>query len=137
MSSGLAERIGTEEVLLKMTDLEQVSHQEKLGRADHRSALMRVIEILSKKGQFDCRAIGHRIVHGGEYFRDPVLVTDDVLQKIEELAVLAPLHNPAHALGIRVATDLFPGKPQAAVFDTAFHQTLPLRLSLRDPIRAL
>ena len=125
MSSGLAERIGTEEVLLKMTDLEQVSHQEKLGRADHRSALMRVIEILSKKGQFDCRAIGHRIVHGGEYFRDPVLVTDDVLQKIEELAVLAPLHNPAHALGIRVATDLFPGKPQAAVFDTAFHQTLP------------
>src|SRR6516165_10764460 len=125
LSAGLAERIGTEEAVLKMTDLEQVSHQEKLGRADHRSALMRVIEILSKKGQFDCRAIGHRIVHGGEYFRDPVLVTDDVLQKIEELAVLAPLHNPAHALGIRVATDLFPGKPQAAVFDTAFHQTLP------------
>ena len=124
-SSGLAERIGTEEALLKMTDLEQVSHQEKLGRADHRSALLRVIEILSKKGQFDCRAIGHRIVHGGEYFRDPVLVTDSVLQKIEELAVLAPLHNPANALGVRVAADLFPGKPQVAVFDTAFHQTLP------------
>ena len=73
LSSGLAERIGTEEALLKLTDLEQVSHQEKLGRADHRSALLRVIEILSKKGQFDCRAIGHRVVHGGEYFRDPVL----------------------------------------------------------------
>jgi acetate kinase len=125
LSAGLAERIGTEEAVLKMTDLEQVSHQEKLGRADHRSALMRVIEILSQKRQFDCRSIGHRIVHGGEYFRDPVLVTDSVLQKIEELAVLAPLHNPAHALGIRVATDLFPGKPQVAVFDTAFHQTLP------------
>jgi acetate kinase len=125
LSSGLAERIGTEEAFLKLTDLEQVSHQEELGRADHRSALLRVIEILSKKGQFDCRAIGHRIVHGGEYFRDPVLVTDSVLQKIEELAALAPLHNPANALGIRVATDLFPGKPQVAVFDTAFHQTLP------------
>jgi acetate kinase len=125
LSSGLAERIGTEEAVLKMTDLEQVSRQEKLGRADHRSALLRVIEILSQKGQFDCKAIGHRVVHGGEYFRDPVLVTDSVLQKIEELAVLAPLHNPAHALGIRVATDLFPGKPQVAVFDTAFHQTLP------------
>jgi len=125
LSSGLAERIGTEEAVLKMTDLEQVSHQEKLGRADHRSALLRVIEILSKKRQFDCKAIGHRIVHGGEYFRDPVLVTDSVLQKIEELAVLAPLHNPAHALGIRVAADLFPGKLQVAVFDTAFHQTLP------------
>ena len=125
LSSGLAERIGTEEALLKMTDPEQVSHQEKLGHADHRAALLRVIEILSKRDKFDCRAIGHRVVHGGEYFRDPVLVTDSVLQKIEELAVLAPLHNPAHALGIRVAAELFPGKPQAAVFDTAFHQTLP------------
>ena len=84
-----------------------------------------MIEILSKRGRFDCRAIGHRVAHGGEYFRDPALITDSVLQKIEELAVLAPLHNPANALGIRVAADLFGGKPQVAVFDTAFHQTLP------------
>jgi acetate kinase len=125
LSSGIAERIGTEQGLLKLTDLEQVSHQEKLELADHRSALLRVIEILSKRSRFDCRAIGHRVAHGGEYFRDPVLVTDSVLQKIEELAVLAPLHNPANALGIRVAADLFPSKPQVAVFDTAFHQTLP------------
>jgi acetate kinase len=125
LSSGIAERIGTEQGLLKLVDLEQVKHEEKLARADHRSALLRVIEILSNKGRFDCKAIGHRVVHGGEYFRDPVLVTDSVLQKIEELAALAPLHNPAHALGIRVAAELFPGKPQVAVFDTAFHQTLP------------
>ena len=73
LSSGLAERIGTEEALLKLTDLEQVTHQEELGRADHRSALLRVIEILSKNGRFDCKAIGHRVVHGGEYFREPEL----------------------------------------------------------------
>jgi acetate kinase len=125
LSSGLAERIGTDQGLLKLVDLENVKHEEKLAHADHRTALLRVIEILSKKGPFDCKAIGHRVVHGGEYFREPVLITDSVLQKIEELAALAPLHNPAHALGIRVATELFPGKSQVAVFDTAFHQTLP------------
>ena len=125
LSSGLAERIGTEQGSLKMTDLDQEKHQEKLALADHRTALLRVIEILSGKGRFECKAIGHRVVHGGEHFRNPVLVTDTVLQKIEELTSLAPLHNPANALGIRVAADLFPGKPQVAVFDTAFHQTLP------------
>jgi acetate kinase len=125
LSSGIAERLGTEQGLLKLVDLEQVKHEEKLARADHRAALLRVIEILSKNGRFDCKAIGHRVVHGGEHFRNPVLVTDSVLQKIEELTSLAPLHNPANALGIRVAADLFPGKPQVTVFDTAFHQTLP------------
>jgi acetate kinase len=125
LSSGLGERIGTEECYLKLSDLEKVKHEEKLPLADHRSALLRVVEILSKDGRFDCKAIGHRVVHGGEYFREPVLITEDVVQKIEELAILAPLHNPAHVLGIRVATELFPGKPQVAVFDTAFHQTLP------------
>ncbi|HEY1476142.1 MAG TPA: acetate kinase [Chthoniobacterales bacterium] len=125
LASGLAERIGTEQGLLKLIDLEKVKHEEKLPLADHRSALLRVIEILSKSGRFDCKAIGHRVVHGGEYFREPEVVTEAVTQKIEELAGLAPLHNPANALGIRVAADLFPGKPQVAVFDTAFHQTLP------------
>ena len=125
LSSGLGERIGTEECYLKLSDLEKEKHEEKLPLADHRAALLRVIEILSKNGRFDCKAIGHRVVHGGEYFREPVLITEDVVQKIEELAILAPLHNPAHVLGIRVAAELFPGKPQVAVFDTAFHQTLP------------
>jgi len=125
LSSGLAERIGTEQGYLKLSDLEKVKHEEKLPLADHRSALIRVIEILSKNGRFDCKAIGHRVAHGGEYFREPELVTDTVIEKIEGLAALAPLHNPANALGIRVAADLFGGKPQVAVFDTAFHQTLP------------
>ena len=125
LSSGLAERIGSEQCYLKLSDLEKVKHEENLPLADHRSALIRVIEILSKNGRFDCKAIGHRVVHGGEYFREPELVTESVIEKIEELAGLAPLHNPANALGIRVAAELFPGKPQVAVFDTAFHQTLP------------
>jgi acetate kinase len=125
LSFGFAERIGTDQGLLKLSDMEKVKHQEHLPLADHRSALLRVIEILSKSGRFDCKAIGHRVVHGGEYFREPELVTDTVIEQIEELASLAPLHNPANALGIRVAAELFPGKPQVAVFDTAFHQTLP------------
>jgi acetate kinase len=125
LSAGLGERIGTEQGLLKLTDLEEVKHEEHLALADHRSALLRVIEILSQRGRFDCKAIGHRVVHGGEYFREPELITETVIKRIEELSSLAPLHNPAHVLGIRVATELFPGKPQVAVFDTAFHQTLP------------
>ncbi len=125
LASGLAERIGTEQGYLKLSDLEQVRHEDKMPLADHRSALIRVIEILSKNGRFDCKAIGHRVAHGGEYFRESELVTDTVIEKIEELAGLAPLHNPANALGIRLAAELLPGKPQVVVFDTAFHQTLP------------
>jgi len=75
--------------------------------------------------RLEVRAIGHRVVHGGEEFRRPVLVTESVVQTIEQLADFAPLHNPPSAQGIRVATELFPGKPQVAVFDTAFHQTIP------------
>src|ERR1700681_1139233 len=82
LSSGLAERIGTDQGHLKLSDLEGVKHEEKLPLADHRSALLRVIEILSKNRRFDCKAIGHRVVHGGEYFREPVLVTEDATQKI-------------------------------------------------------
>jgi acetate kinase len=71
------------------------------------------------------KAIGHRVVHGGEYFQEAVIVTKDVIERIEELARLAPLHNPPNAQGIRIAAEIFPGKPQVAVFDTGFHLTLP------------
>ncbi|HEU0257523.1 MAG TPA: acetate kinase [Microbacteriaceae bacterium] len=70
-------------------------------------------------------AVGHRVVHGGERFVEPTLVTDEVEQGIEDLADLAPLHNPANVQGIRAARSLFPGLPHVAVFDTAFHQSLP------------
>ena len=71
------------------------------------------------------KAIGHRVVHAGEYFQEAVIVTEDVIERIEELGRLAPLHNPPNAQGIRIGAEIFPGKPQVAVFDTGFHQTLP------------
>lgn len=70
-------------------------------------------------------AVGHRIVHGGEYFDDAVIVDDSVIAKCEELIELAPLHNPANVMGIKVMQSLLPGKPNVAVFDTSFHQTMP------------
>jgi acetate kinase len=69
--------------------------------------------------------IGHRVVHGGEEFREPVLIDDKVMETIRELIPLAPLHNPANLLGIEAARQVFPGVPQVAVFDTAFHQSMP------------
>ncbi|HET8614333.1 MAG TPA: acetate kinase [Actinomycetales bacterium] len=73
----------------------------------------------------DLTAVGHRVVHGGAQFTAPTLVTDEVLSEIERLIPLAPLHNPGNLAGIRVALERFPVTPQVAVFDTAFHQTLP------------
>jgi acetate kinase len=125
LAAGIAERLGTDTADLKLVDLDGVKHEEVMPGADHRASLLRVIEILGKKRQFDVKAIGHRVVHGGENFRQAVLVTESVVRRIEELADLAPLHNPASVQGIRVATELFPDKPQVVVFDTAFHQSLP------------
>jgi acetate kinase len=123
LASGIAERLLTEGARLKMVDLDGVSHNQVFPGLDHRDALMRIIDLLGSG--LEIKAIGHRIVHGGEDFRQPVLVTEHVLRRIEELGELAPLHNPAGAQGIRLATELFPDKQQVAVFDTAFHQTLP------------
>ncbi|GIH21106.1 acetate/propionate family kinase [Rugosimonospora africana] len=89
---------------------------------DHAHAVATVVERLS--GQ-TITATGHRVVHGGDRFRAPVLVDDEVIGAIEELARLAPLHNPAAAAGIRAARAALPGTPAVAVFDTAFHATLP------------
>ena len=73
----------------------------------------------------EINAIGHRIVHGGEKFNKPVIITEEVIKAIEECSSLAPLHNPAAIMGIRAAEKLMPNKPMVAVFDTAFHQTMP------------
>ena len=73
----------------------------------------------------EINATGHRIVHGGEKFNKPVIVTEEVIKGIEECISLAPLHNPAAIMGIRAAQKLMNGKPMVAVFDTAFHQTMP------------
>jgi len=93
---------------------------EEMG--DHREGLGRIVTTLA--GQ-EISAIGHRVVHGGERFREPVLLSDPVIEELRRLNPLAPLHNPANLLGMERAREVWPDAPQVAVFDTAFHQTLP------------
>ncbi|GAA1051533.1 acetate kinase [Dietzia sp. CQ4] len=96
---------------------------------DHTVALSRVLELAGELGahptDLGVEAIGHRVVHGGPDFHDPVKVTPEVEAGIEKLELLAPLHNPANLRGIRVARELLPGLPHVAVFDTGFFHTLP------------
>ena len=125
LASGIAERLGSTEALLKFSGADAKRIEEPLFNADHRAALRCVIDHLRALLPNEVDAVGHRIVHGGEYFRDAVIIDDEVVKRIEELSDLAPLHNPPGVQGIRVAWELFPDKPQVAVFDTAFHQTLP------------
>lgn len=133
LASGLVERIGENEGLIKCAlrpetdDKQTIESSEPV--ADHKSGMRRVVHILTESGiissSSDITAIGHRVVHGGERFHKPTLITDDVITAVEENIPLAPLHNPANLDGIRVAQGLFPGVAQIAVFDTAFHQTIP------------
>ena len=86
----------------------------------------------------DLFGIGHRVVHGGEEFKEPTLIDDEVIAAIRRQIPLAPLHNPANLLGIEVTRARQPDVPQVAVFDTAFHQTMPpARIPLRDAVRAV
>ncbi|EIA1554248.1 TPA: acetate/propionate family kinase [Vibrio parahaemolyticus] len=94
----------------------------------HKIAICKLVGLTEELGLAqDIVAVGHRIVHGGEKFTKTVRITEEVTQEIEKLADLAPLHNPAGAIGIRAAVEAFPSLPQFAVFDTAFHQTMPQR----------
>jgi len=118
------ERIGRSDCTLRLGD----GPEEALEAADHAAALQAVLPRLVTRGAGEAlAAVGHRVVHGGERFRDPVRIDDAVENAIEALAPLAPLHNPPALAGIRVAGRLLPGVPQVAVFDTAFHATLPAR----------
>ncbi|QBQ55394.1 acetate/propionate family kinase [Nitrosococcus wardiae] len=97
--------------------------------SDHGEGMSQVFTALVESGclqhKADLLGIGHRVVHGGEAFKEPTLINDQVLAKIAEIIPLAPLHNPANLKGIQVALEIYPDVPQVAVFDTAFHQTLP------------
>ncbi|MFD2166901.1 acetate kinase [Thalassotalea euphylliae] len=93
---------------------------------NHQSALDALIEFLSENQLSEkLGAIGHRVVHGGETYHLPTRIDEHVLETLEQLSTLAPLHNPANIMGINAALDAFPDLPQVAVFDTAFHQTMP------------
>ena len=94
----------------------------------HKIAIGKLVGLTEELGLAqDIVAVGHRIVHGGEKFTQTVRITEEVTSEIEKLADLAPLHNPAGAIGFRAAVEAFPSLPQFAVFDTAFHQTMPQR----------
>lgn len=106
-----------------------VDHLGEQADRDHLFALKHIEQELKDKGLEqnlgDCDAIGHRVVHGGEAFHAPVRVTSDVINTIDALSEIAPLHNPANLIPIQLIAQHFPELPQVAVFDTAFHQTLP------------
>ncbi|PPS67112.1 MULTISPECIES: acetate kinase [Streptomyces] len=129
LAVGLVERIGERTSRLKHTPAGGESRERGGAIADHDAALKAVAEELAKDGlgldSPELAAIGHRVVHGGKHFTEPTVVDDAVLAEIERLIPVAPLHNPANLTGIRTAQALRPDLPQVAVFDTAFHTTMP------------
>ena len=139
MASGLAERIGESGSILTHHCAAaggKEKHVEEGKIADHREGLQRIVDLLldPQKGAIASRseitAVGHRVVHGGDTFHEPTLVDDKVIADIEACIPLAPLHNPANLMGVQLAQKLFPEAAQVAVFDTAFHQSLPVEAYL-------
>lgn len=126
VSSGLGERLGTSGARLEL-ELPGEELEIELPDANHEDALRLAISKLHDNGVLSRQpdAIGHRVVHGGEHFTEPALITDEAIALIQSCNHLAPLHNPSGLLGIEVARQIFPDTPQVAVFDTSFHQTLP------------
>lgn len=121
---GLVERLGGEDAVLRWSQ-GTARHTQPMPGADHSHALAQVLPRIRAAAPGGLFAIGHRVVHGGERFSDACLLQDDSLRAIRDTAVLAPLHNPANLQGIDAAMRAFPDLPQVAVFDTAFHQSLP------------
>lgn len=133
LSSGLIEQIGAATSAAKLSFVDSSGAEKELKQsypvADHREAIKVMSEMLRESGTLvdtgELAGIGHRVVHGGEAFHQPVRIDETVIAAIEELIPLAPLHNPANLIGIRVAMEHVAQIPQVAVFDTAFHQSIP------------
>jgi acetate kinase len=127
LADGIAERVGMSEGFIRWT-IQGVKGRLEIDMSGHKKALTAIMEQLHQTvlvGDREVSAVGHRVAHGGPNFGDPELITPSVLAEIEELAFYAPLHNPASASGIKTAKEMFPGVPQVAVFDTAFHHSMP------------
>ncbi len=126
LASGLVERIGEANGRIRHND-----SNKEMPIPNHQEGLRQVVQLLldEKVGVIasadEINAVGHRVVHGGEKFSQPTIIDKAVIATIEALIPLAPLHNPANLAGIRVAMDIFPQATQVAIFDTAFHQTMP------------
>lgn len=128
ISSGIIERIGLKDSIVSVK-FQGEKHEETLDIEDHEVAinhLLKKLEELKVIESFDeIAGSGHRIVAGGEHFKDSALLDEEDIQKVEELADFAPLHNPAEAKVIRAFQKVLPGKPTVGVFDTSFHTTMP------------
>ena len=135
LAKGLCERIGIGGRLV----YQKAGNDKEITEASmptHKEAIQMVLEALTNektgaiKSLAEVNAIGHRIVHGGEKFASSAIITDEMIKAVEECNDLAPLHNPANLIGIRVCSELMPNVPQVGVFDTAFHQTMPAKAYL-------
>ena len=131
MAKGLIERIGMDGSVLKHTPGSEEAVEINTEIPDHKVAIQLVIDALTNenhgviKKMSEINAVGHRVVHGGERFTDSMLINSDVIAGIEACCEIAPLHNPPNLHGIHACMELMPEVPQVAVFDTAFHQTMP------------
>ena len=131
LAKGLCERIGIDGKFTYKPEGKQAIKDADVAMPTHSEAIKAVLDalvdadngVIASMKEID--AVGHRVVHGGEKFAKSVLLTDEVMAAIEECNPLAPLHNPANIIGIKACQDLMPGTPMVAVFDTAFHQTMP------------
>ncbi|MDY6012767.1 acetate kinase [Clostridium sp.] len=131
IAKGLVERIGLKDSVL--TQKSKVKHEYKISEEvkDHQEAIKLVLKALVDKdsgvisSMEEIGAVGHRVVHGGERYENSVIIDDDVLSYLEKCSKLAPLHNPSNIIGIRACQEIMKGVPMVAVFDTAFHQTMP------------
>ena len=131
LAKGLCERIGIDGKFTYKADGKQTIKAADVAMPTHSEAIQTVLNalvdadngVIGSMKEID--AVGHRVVHGGEKFANSVVITDEVMAAIEECNPLAPLHNPANIIGIKACQELMPGTPMVAVFDTAFHQTMP------------
>ncbi|WP_285822829.1 acetate kinase [Duncaniella freteri] len=133
LAEGGAEKIGLADGFLKYKKADGSKAIIELGQTDHNGAVKAILNLLTDpvegciKNYAEIDAVGHRVVHGAEKFSQSVLITDEVKDMIKQCYDLAPLHNPANMTGIDAITALMPEVPQVAVFDTAFHQTMPAK----------
>ena len=131
LAKGLCERIGIDGKFTYKPEGKEAIKEADVAMPTHNEAIKAVLDALVAPGNGvigsmkEIDAVGHRVVHGGEKFAKSVLITEEVMAAIEECNPLAPLHNPANIIGIRACQELMPGTPMVAVFDTAFHQTMP------------
>lgn len=128
--TGLAENLGLDTARIKHTTINGDKLEISIPGGRHKLALQKILELLE---QYHFIAVGHRVVHGGREYSEAVRVDEHVLDEVKRLKILAPLHNPAHALGIEAVQAIYPEIPQVVVFDTAFHQTMP-PVAFRYPI---